>query len=72
MLGSWAVSDPLADADDAATDLLRLYEALGVTALILQLVDGVVVVRCQNSEDVLPLCRRVVEAHEVPEERTVN
>lgn len=66
------MTDAIAEADDAAVDLLRLYEALEVTAFLVQLVDGVVVVRCQNSEDVLPLCRKVIEAHDVPEARTVN
>lgn len=66
------MTDPIADADDAAIDLLRLYEALGARAIILRLVDGVIVVHCLVAEDVVPLCGRVLEAHEVPEERTVN
>lgn len=66
------MTDLISEADSATEDLLRLYEELRVTAFLVQLVDGVVVVRCQNSEDVLPLCRKVVEAHEVPDMRTVN
>jgi hypothetical protein len=66
------MTDPIADADDAAVDLLRLYEALGAREIILRLVDDVIVVHCLVAEDVVPLCGRVLEAHEVPEERTVN
>lgn len=66
------MTDPIRDADDAAVDLLRLYEALGARAIILRLVDDVIVVHCLVAEDVVPLCGRVLEAHEVPEERTVN
>lgn len=66
------MTDPIADADDAATDLLRLYEALDVPAVVLTLVDGVVVARCQGAADVLWFCRKVIQAHEVPEDRVVN
>lgn len=64
--------DPLADCDAAGLDLLRLYEALEVPALLVTLVDGAIYVRCQNAGDVLPLCRRVVEQYEAPTERTLN
>lgn len=65
-------SDAIKDADSAAVDLLRLYGALGARAIVLRLVDGVIVVHCLVADDVVPLCGRVLEAHEVPEERTVN
>lgn len=45
--------DAIAEADDAAVDLLRLYDALDVPAVMLTLVDGVVVARCQGAADVL-------------------
>lgn len=65
--------EAIADADTAAADLLRLYEALGADrAMVVRLIDGVIVVHCLVAEDVVPLCARVLEAHEVPEERTVN
>ncbi|WP_206751903.1 hypothetical protein [Luteimonas cucumeris] len=51
---------------------MLLYERLDVTAILIQLVDGTVVVRCQNGADVLPLCRTVIEAHESPQDRTIN
>lgn len=62
----------IAEADDAATDLLRLYEALDVPAVVLTLVDGTIVARCQGAADVLWFCKKILKAHEVPEERTVN
>lgn len=64
--------EAIREADGAATDLLRLYEALDVPAVIRTLVDGVVVARCQDAADALWFCRKVIQAHEVPEERTVN
>lgn len=66
------MTDPIAEADDAATDLVRLYEAMNIPAVVLTLVDGVVVARCQGAADVLWFCKKVLQAHEVPEERTVN
>lgn len=66
------VSDPLSDADDAAVDLLRLYDALDVPAVLLTMVDGTIVARCQGAADVLWFCRKVIQAHEIPETRTVN
>lgn len=65
-------TEVLEEADNAATDLLRLYEALDVPAVILTLVDGTIVARCQGAADVLWFCRKVVKAHDIPEERTVN
>jgi hypothetical protein len=64
--------DPLAEADAAAMDLLRLYEALGVPAVLMTLTDGALYVRCQNAGDVVPLCRRVVDEHEAPSDRTLQ
>ncbi|HEY5850867.1 MAG TPA: hypothetical protein VIT62_08910 [Lysobacter sp.] len=64
--------EAIADADDAATDLLRLYEALDVPAVILTLVDGTIVARCQGAADVVWFCRKVMDAHAIPAERTVN
>jgi chitinase len=64
--------DALAEANEAAADLLRLYEALGVTALIVTLEDSAIYVRCQSAEDVEPLCRRVLKEHEAPEGRVLN
>lgn len=66
------MTDAIAEADDAAVDLLRLYDALDVPAVMLTLVDGVVVARCQGASDVLWFCRKVIQAHEIPEARTVN
>jgi hypothetical protein len=66
------MSDPLDDANDAALDLLRLYEALGVPALLVTLHEGAIYVRCQDAADVLPLCQRVVEEHEAPGDRTLQ
>jgi hypothetical protein len=62
----------LADLEAAELDLLRLYEAMGIVAMTIKLVDGQIVVRCQNSGDVEPICRRVVDEHEAPAERTLN
>lgn len=45
---------------------------LGVSAVLLTLVDDVIVARCQSAEDVLPMCKQVVSAHAVPDVRTVN
>jgi hypothetical protein len=66
------MNDAIAEADDAAVDLLKLYDALDVPAVMLTLVDGVVVARCQGAADVLWFCRKVIQAHEIPDERTVN
>lgn len=62
----------LAEADAAATDLLRLYEALGVPAVLMTLTQGALIVRCQDASDVVPLCRLVVKEHEAPEGRVLN
>jgi hypothetical protein len=64
--------DALAKADAAATDLLRLYEALGVPAVLLTLTESALIVRCQSADDVVPMCRRVVKEHEAPDGRTLN
>lgn len=64
--------DALAEADAAATNLLRLYEALGVPAVLLTLTGSTIIVRCQDASDVVPLCRRVVTEHEAPSDRTLN
>jgi hypothetical protein len=65
--------EALFDADIAARDLLRLYEALGADeAVVIRRIDGVIVVHCLDAQDVVPLCSRVLEAHEVPSERVVN
>lgn len=64
--------EALADANAAAESLLLLYEALGVQALILTYTGDALVVRCQSSEDVVPMCERVVEEHRAPAGRTVN
>ncbi|MET3929566.1 citrate lyase beta subunit [Lysobacter sp. OAE881] len=66
------MTDVRAEADGAAVDLLHLYDALDVPAVILTLVDGVVVARCHGAADVLWFCKKILKAHEVPEERTVN
>ena len=65
-------SEALADADGAAEALLLLYEALGITAMVVTYTGDAIVVRCQDSEDVVPLCQRVLREHEVPDSRTVN
>ena len=62
----------LAEANEAATDLLRLYEALGVSALVITLESAALYVRCQDAGDVVPLCKRVVEEHDAPSDRTLN
>ena len=72
----WSLSESdesaLAEADAAAMDLLRLYEALGVSAIVLTLTNDALYVRCQCSGDVVPLCKRVVEEHDAPADRTLN
>lgn len=65
-------ADPIADANEAATTLLRLYEALGVIALVISVEDGAIVVRCQEAEDVPELVQRVAQAYLTPEGRTLN
>ena len=64
--------DALAECNDAAMDLLALYEDKGVRAGILTLQEGAIYVRCQDASDVVPLCQRVMEEHEAPADRTVN
>jgi len=64
--------DALAEADAAALDLLRLYDALGVPAVFVTLSEGAIYVRCQDRGDVVPLCKRVVDEHAMPADRTVN
>lgn len=60
------------DADEAAETLLLLYEALGVTAVILTLDDQVLLARCQERGDVVPMCNRVIAEHSIPSDRTLN
>lgn len=64
--------DGVAEANAVALDLLRLYREMGVPALVITLEAGAIYVRCQRSEDVVYLCRRVVEEHEPAGDRTVN
>ncbi len=64
--------DARADADAAAATLLLLYEALGVAAVVMTLDDDVLLVACQNRGDVVPLCQRVIEEHQIPGDRTIN
>ena len=64
--------DALAEADAAAMDLLRLYEAMGVSAVVLTLTSDALYVRCQCAGDVVPLCKRVVEEHAAPADRVLN
>lgn len=64
--------EPLADANEAATTLLKLYEALGVIALVISVEDGAIVVRCQDAGDVPELVQRVVDAYRPAEGRTIN
>jgi hypothetical protein len=67
-------SDPetLAELDEAATNLLLLYEAEGVTAVILTLTDTALYARCQVASDVVPMCKKVLQAHEAPGDRTLQ
>lgn len=65
-------ADAIREADAAANGLLMLYEDLGVSTVILQFRDGVVLARCQTSGDVLPLCKAVVNEYETPEGRSLN
>lgn len=69
-----ASADPetLADANDAATTLLLLYEALGIRALVITLEEHALYVRCQNSEDVMPLIDKVAKEYEAPVNRALN
>lgn len=62
----------LDEVNEAANDLLLLFEELGVQALLITLQDNTIVVRCQNKRDVLPLCSRVVEEYDAPESRVLN
>lgn len=62
----------LADLDAAAEDLLRLYEMAGVVALVVTRTEDAIYVRCQDSEDVVPICRRVLREHDTPDGRTIN
>jgi len=64
--------DALADADEVASGLLLLYERYGVRAMVLTLRGRVLTVKCQQSADVVPMCRRVVKEHEAPSDRTLN
>lgn len=66
-----AGDDALAEANDAGTDLLRLYEALGVVALLVTIEDGAIVVRCQNADDVPDLVARINKEYEAPAEGRV-
>lgn len=59
-------------ADDCAQDLLNLYESLKVQAIVIALVNGVILVRCQESEDVVPLCQHVLSELKSPDGRTLN
>lgn len=67
-----SASEPVEDANSAATDLLRLYEALGVVALVVSLEGGAIYVRCQDGEDVCPLLKAVLKQYETPEGAKLN
>lgn len=64
--------DPLDDIDAAAEDLLRLYEMAGIPALILTYTGKHITVRCQDQEDVLPMCNAVVKQYDRPSGQKVN
>jgi hypothetical protein len=53
-------------------DLLRCYEQLGVAAIVVTYPGEAIFVRCQNAGDVVPLCKRVIEEHAAPADRTLN
>ena len=60
--------------DDAVRDLLCLYDAMGVTALFLAVVEEgrTIEVRCLDPKAVGPICRRVAAEHDAPPNRTLN
>lgn len=60
------------DADACATDLLRLYEAMDVVAMVVTLTGTEILVRCQERSDVAPLCRRVLSEYEIPTDRVLQ
>lgn len=62
----------LADLNEAAADLLLLYERLGVRAIFLTLLEAELIVRCQVADDVVPLCKMVLKQYEAPEGRVLN
>lgn len=57
---------------EAARTLLERLHALGVKAALIALVDDVPLAVTQNARDLLPLCNRIVAAHEAPKDRTLN
>lgn len=67
-----SASDPVDEANDAATDLLRLYEALGVVALVVTVESETIFVRCQHADHVCPLLKAVLKQYEAPEGAKLN
>ncbi|GAA5075523.1 hypothetical protein [Lysobacter panacisoli] len=66
------MSDYAPDLYDQAIDLLKQCRDHKQLCVILRWDGDTLFVHCQNSEDVLPMCRKVVDAHDTPEGRTVN
>lgn len=63
--------DP-AEVDEIVQALLLALEDRGIRALFMSLDGNTLTVRCQDREDVVPLCKRVVKEHEAPSDRTLN
>lgn len=66
------MSDYEPDLYDQAIDLLVKCRDRKQLCVILRWDGEALYVHCQNSEDVLPMCRKVVEAHDAPPDRVVN
>lgn len=62
----------LADLNEAAVDLLLLYELAGVKVIMVLLAGADLTVHCQYPEHVEPMCKMVLKQYEAPEGRVLN
>ena len=57
----------LAEAEDCERRLQILYHSLRVPFVTMKLLDGALVVRCENEDDLPAMCQRVADEY-TPEE----
>lgn len=62
----------MTDLSTRANAFLEDAEAEGEFAVILRFSGNELLVHCQRADDVLPLCRYVVEQYRAPEEKTLQ
>jgi len=67
-----SASNAGAELRSAVQDLLNLYDAMGVAALVITVEHGTVLVHCLDEDVVHPITAAVVRKYEAPEGARLN